>query len=87
MAERVSIEEYRSGRDIVSERLYGEPGGRIYYVIYYIDATWEVMELVAEGGMRLREVQGFIWKNNMYTNIQGCHDGDLYFTLHSDDTM
>ena len=87
VAERVSIEEYRSGRDIVSERLYGEPGGRIYYVIYYIDATWEVMELVAEGGMRLREVQGFIWKNNMYTNIQGCHDGDLYFTLHSDDTL
>ena len=87
VAERVSIEEYRSGRDIVSERLYGEPGGRIYYVIYYIDATWEVMELVAEGGMRLREVQGFVWKNNMDTNIQGCHDGDLYFTLHSDDTL
>ncbi len=87
VAERVSIEEYRSGRDIVSERLYGEPGGRIYYVIYYIDATWEVMELVAEGGMRLREVQGFVWKNNVDTNIQGCHDGDLYFTLHSDDTL
>ena len=87
VAERVSIEEYRSGRDIVSERLYGEPGGRIYYVIYYIDATWEVMELVAEGGMRLREVQGFIWKSDMYTDIQGCHDGDLYFTLRSDDTL
>ena len=87
VAERVSIEEYRSGRDIVSERLYGEPGGRIYYVIRYGDLAWEVMELVAEGGMRLREVQGFVWKNNVDTNIQGCHDGDLYFTLHSDDTL
>ena len=87
VAERVGIEEYRSGRDIISERLYGEPGGRIYYVIRYGDLAWEVMELVAEGGMRLREVQGFVWKNNVDTNIQGCHDGDLYFTLHSDDTL
>ena len=45
------------------------------------------MELVAEGGMRLREVQGFAWKNDTYTNIQGCHDGGLYFTLYSDDTL
>ena len=87
VAERVGIEEYRSGRSISSERLYGEPGGRIYYVIRYGDLTWEVMELVAEGGMRLREVQGFAWKNNVDTGIQGCHDGDLYFTLHSDDTL
>ena len=87
VAERVGIEEYRSGRGIISERLYGEPGGKIYYVILYDDLAWEVMELVAEGGMRLREVQGFVWKNNVDTNIQGCHDGDLYFTLHSDDTL
>ena len=87
VAERVGIEEYRSGRDIISERLYGEPGGRIYYVIRYGDLAWEVMELVAEGGMRLREVQGFAWKNDTYTNIQGCHDGGLYFTLYSDDTL
>ena len=87
VAERVGIEEYRSGRDIISERLYGEPGGRIYYVIRYEDLAWEVMELVAEGGMRLREVQGFAWKNDTYTNIQGCHDGGLYFTLYSDDTL
>ena len=87
VAERVGIEEYRSGRGIISERLYGEPGGKIYYVILYDNLAWEVMELVAEGGMRLREVQGFVWKNNVDTNIQGCHDGDLYFTLHSDDTL
>ena len=87
VAERVGIEEYRSGRGIISERLYGEPGGKIYYVILYDDLAWEVMELVAEGGMRLREVQGFAWKNDTYTNIQGCHDGGLYFTLYSDDTL
>ncbi len=87
VAERVDIEEYRSGRSISSERLYGEPGGRAYYVICYGDLVWEVMELVAEGGMRLREVQGFAWKNDMDTDIQGCHDGDLYFTLRSDDTL
>ena len=87
VAERVGIEEYRSGRGIISERLYGEPGGKIYYVILYDNLAWEVMELVAEGGMRLREVQGFAWKNDTYTNIQGCHDGGLYFTLYSDDTL
>ena len=87
VAERIGIEEYKSGRSMISERLYGEPGGRIYYVIRYGDFAWEVMELVAEGGMRLREVQGFAWKNDMGADIQGCHDGDLYFTLHSDDTL
>nr|WP_302601319.1 hypothetical protein [uncultured Acetatifactor sp.] len=87
VAERVGIEEYKSGRGISSERLYGEPGGRVYYLIHYQDLAWEVMELVAEGGMRLREVQGFAWKNDVGTDVQGCHDGDLYFTLRSDDAL